>query len=46
MDRQPQPTRFGAVTPAAGASSIREDKGYSVYRTGPGRFIFTTGGKQ
>ncbi|MCA0209677.1 MAG: glycoside hydrolase family 78 protein [Proteobacteria bacterium] len=40
------PTRFGAVTPAAGASSIREDKGYSVYRTGPGRFIFTTGGKQ
>lgn len=38
------PTRFGAVAPPAGAERLRDDKSYSVYRTGPGRFIFTTGG--
>jgi alpha-L-rhamnosidase len=40
------PTRFGVVSPPSGASPVRKDKGHSVYRTGPGRFIFTTGGAQ
>lgn len=38
------PTRLGAITAPAGAESVRQEKGFTVYRTGPGRFIFTTGG--
>ena len=40
------PARFGAVAPPSGAHPVREGKGYLIYRTGPGRFIFTTGGAQ
>lgn len=40
------PTRFGDTVPPTGAALLRQDKRYSVYRTGPGRFIFTTGGVQ
>lgn len=38
------PTRFGTVVPPADAERLREEKSYTVYRTGPGHFIFTTGG--
>lgn len=40
------PTRFGAIAAPAGAEAVRQAAGYSIYRTGPGRFIFTTGGAQ
>lgn len=40
------PTRFGTVIAPAGAEAARAAAGYSIYRTGPGRFIFTTGGAQ
>lgn len=39
------PTRFGAISAPADVQSVRQEAGYAVYRTGPGRFIFTTGGK-
>ena len=40
------PTRFGAIAAPAGAEPVRQETGFAVYRTGPGRFIFTTGGAQ
>lgn len=38
------PTRFGGIAAPSGARALRQEAGYSVYRTGPGRFIFNTGG--
>jgi alpha-L-rhamnosidase len=38
------PTRFGGIVAPSGADVLRQETGYSVYRTGPGRFIFNTGG--
>lgn len=40
------PTRFGAIAAPAGAAAERTEAGYAVYRVGPGRFLFTTGGTQ
>ncbi|MBJ7499359.1 MAG: family 78 glycoside hydrolase catalytic domain [Sphingopyxis sp.] len=38
------PTRFGGIAAPSGAQVVRSERGYAVYRTGPGRFIFNTGG--
>ncbi len=40
------PTRFGGIAAPSGAQAVRPEPGYAatVYRTGPGRFIFNTGG--
>lgn len=38
------PTRFGGIVAPSGAEVTRREAGYAVYRTGPGRFIFNTGG--
>ena len=38
------PTRFGGIAAPSGATAVRTEAGYAVYRTGPGRFIFNTGG--
>ena len=40
------PARFGAIAVPAGAEFVRQEAGYAVYHSGPGRFIFTTGGAQ
>ena len=40
------PTRFGTIAAPAGTEAVRQAAGYSIYRTGPGRFIFTSGGAQ
>ncbi|WP_447761501.1 family 78 glycoside hydrolase catalytic domain [Sphingopyxis panaciterrae] len=40
------PARFGAIAAPADAEFVRQEAGYAVYRSGPGRFIFTTGGAQ
>jgi alpha-L-rhamnosidase len=37
------PTRFGAVTAPTGATLLRQEAGYAVYRTGPGSFEFLGG---
>lgn len=40
------PTRFGGIAAPSGARAVRREAGYAVYGTGPGRFIFNTGGVQ
>ena len=37
------PMRFGAVTAPAGATLIRSEAGYAIYRTGPGIYDFKGG---
>jgi alpha-L-rhamnosidase len=37
------PTRFGTVTAPAGATLLRNEAGYAIYRTGPGIHDFTGG---
>ncbi len=38
------PTHFGGIVAPSGAQAVRTEAGHAVYRTGPGRFIFNTGG--
>jgi alpha-L-rhamnosidase len=37
------PTRFGTVTAPAGATLVRSEAGYAIYRTGPGMYDFKGG---
>ncbi|HEY0624591.1 family 78 glycoside hydrolase catalytic domain [Sphingomonas sp.] len=38
------PERFGSIVRPQGVELLRRERGYAVYRTGPGTFEFSTGG--